>query len=104
MSREQERIRKKLEKNPVAECNKIQKRFYPGLFSKFAGVKDPRHQSYIDYSAKTMLGSLYYKCIGGLSSMQEMTRKFNDEKLVENLYTFLGEYEQEYLPHGVNSK
>ncbi len=101
MSREQERIRKKLEKNPVAECNKIQKRFYPGLFSKFAGVKDPRHQSYIDYSAKTMLGSLYYKCIGGLSSMQEMTRKFNDEKVVGNLYTFLGEHEQEYLPHGV---
>lgn len=27
MSREQERIRKKLEKNPVAECNKIQKKF-----------------------------------------------------------------------------
>ena len=26
MSREQERIRKNLEKNPVAECNKIQKK------------------------------------------------------------------------------
>lgn len=48
MSREQESIRKKLEKNPVAECNKIQKRFYPGLLSKFAGVKNPRHLSYID--------------------------------------------------------
>lgn len=33
--------------------------------------------------------------------MQEMTRKFNDEKVVENLNTFLGEHEQEYLPHGV---
>lgn len=88
MSREQDRIRKKLENNPVVECNKIQKRFYPQLFSKFAGVKDPRHQSYIDYSVKTMLGTIYYKCIGGLSSMQEMTRKFNDEKIVKNLYTF----------------
>ena len=47
MSREQERIRKKLEKNPVAECNKIQKQFYPGVFSKFAEVKDLHHQSYI---------------------------------------------------------
>lgn len=101
MSREQDRIRKKLENNPVVECNKIQKRFYPQLFSKFAGVKDPRHPSYIDYSVKTMLGTIYYKCIGGLSSMQEMTRKFNDEKVVKNLYTFLGEHEQEYLPHGV---
>lgn len=33
--------------------------------------------------------------------MQEMTGKFNDEKAVENLYTFLGEHGQEYLPHGV---
>ena len=27
MSREQERIRKRLEKNPIVECNKIQKKF-----------------------------------------------------------------------------
>lgn len=33
MSREQERIRKKLENNPIAECNKIQNRFCPELFS-----------------------------------------------------------------------
>ena len=45
MNREQERVRKNLEKNPVAECNKIQKK----------------------------------------------SRKFNDEQIVENLYSFLGE-------------
>ena len=50
MNREQERIRKNLEKNPVAECNKFQKKYYPMLFEKFAGVKDPRHQSYIEYT------------------------------------------------------
>ena len=49
MSREQDRIRKKLENNPIAECNKIQHRFCPELFSMFGSVKDPRHQSYIDY-------------------------------------------------------
>lgn len=76
MNREQERIRKNLEKNPVAECNKIQKKYYPMLFEKFAGVKDPRHQSYIEYPAKTTLGTLYYKCLGGIESMREMTRKF----------------------------
>lgn len=43
MNREQERIRKNLEKNPVAEYNKIQKK----------------------------------------------SRKFNDEQIVENLYSFL---------------
>ena len=101
MSREQERSKRKLEKNPVVECNKIQNKYYPELFKKFSEVKDPRNQSYIDYSVKTMLGTLYYKCIGGISSMQEMTRQFNDEKVVENLYSFMGEPGKEYLPHGV---
>ena len=101
MNREQERIRKNLEKNPVAECNKIQKKYYPMLFEKFAGVKDPRHQSYIEYITKTMLGTLYYKCLGRIESMREMTRKFNDEQIVENLYSFLGERKKEFLPHGV---
>ena len=33
--------------------------------------------------------------------MQEMTRQFNDEKIVGNLYSFMGESGKEYLPHGV---
>lgn len=57
MSREKERIRKKLENNPIAECNKIQNRFCPELFSMFDRVKDPRNQSYIDYSSRVMLGT-----------------------------------------------
>ena len=52
MSRERDRIIKKREKNAVVECNKIQRQFYPELFSKFGQVKDPRHNSYIDYSVK----------------------------------------------------
>ena len=101
MSREQERVRRRLEQNPIVECNRIQRKYYPELFSRFAKVKDPRNQSYIDYSTKTMLGTLYYKCIGGISSMQEITRKFNDDKIVENLYAFLGDTKKDYLPHGV---
>ena len=101
MSREQDRIKKKLEKNPIIECNKIQQKFYPELFKRFTEVNDPRHQSYIEYSIKTMLGTLYYKCIGGISSMQEMTRKFNDESVAKNLYAFVGDKKQDYLPHGV---
>lgn len=101
MSREQDRIKKKLEKNPIVECNKIQKKFYPELFKKFEEVKDPRHASYIEYTIKTMLGTLYYKCIGGISSMREMTSAFNDETVVKNLYSFIGDDEQNYMPHGV---
>lgn len=101
MSREQDRIRRKLENNPIAECNKIQNRFCPELFSMFGRVKDPRNQSYIDYSSRVMLGTMYYKCIAGISSMQEMTRTFNDERICRNLYTFMGENVKDYLPHGV---
>lgn len=63
MSREQERISKRLEKKPVLECNWVQQKFYP---------------------------ELYYKCIAVLPSMQEMTREFNKEAVVKNLYWFLG--------------
>ena len=101
MNRERARIAKKREQNPVVECNKIQQRFYPELFSKFAEVKDPRHSSYIEYDCKIMLGTVYYKGIAGISSMQGMTREFNDEVVVSNLYRFMGSEEKEYLPHGV---
>ena len=101
MSRERDRIAKRMEKNPVAECNKIQKKFYPELFSKFGQVNDPRHSSYIEYSSKVMLGTVYYKGIAGISSMQGMTRAFNDETVAGNLYRFMGDEAKEYLPHGV---
>lgn len=101
MSREQARIAKRLEKNPIVECNRIQERFYPELFRRFEQTKDNRHQSYITYTNKTMLGTLYYKAVAALSSMQAMTREFNEDTVVKNLYHFLGEEEKEYLPHHV---
>ena len=97
MSRERDRIAKKREKNPIEECNKIQKRFYPELFSKFGQIKDPRNSSYITYSTKEMLGSLYYKGIAGISSMRAMTEAFNNEQVTRNLYQFMDGKEKEYL-------
>lgn len=101
MSREQERIRRKLEKNPVAECNKVRKKYCPCLFQDFAGTKDPRHQSHTKYSNKVMLGTVFYKGIAGIGSMQGMTYEFNRERVVKNLLRFMGEEEREYLPHAV---
>ena len=48
-----------------------------------------------------MLGTVYYKGIAGISSMQGMTRAFNDETVAGNLYRFMGDEAKEYLPHGV---
>ena len=101
MSRERNRIIKKRESNPIVECNKIQQKFYPGLLEKFNQVKDPRHSSYIEYSCKEMLGTLYYKGIAGISSMQGMTREFTNETVTKNLYRFMRSEEKDYVPHGV---
>ena len=101
MSREQERIRRKLENNPVTECNKIRNRYCPDLFKDFAGTKDPRNQSYTEYSNDELLGTMFYKGIAGIKSMQSMTYEFNQEMVVKNLYRFMGRKGKEYLPHAV---
>ena len=90
MSREQERIRRKLEKNPVMECNKVRQKHCPNLFRDFADTKDPRNLSYADYSNGELLGTVFYKGIAGIESMQSMTYEFNKETVVKNLYRFMG--------------
>lgn len=42
MSREQERIRRKLESNPVVECNKVRNRYCPDLFCDFERTQETR--------------------------------------------------------------
>ena len=101
MSREQVRIQKRLEKNPAAECNRIRQKYCPHLFEDFAGTKDPRHLSYTEYTNKELLGTVFFKGIAGIKSMQSMTYEFNKEKVVKNLLYFMGGKEKEYLPHAV---
>lgn len=81
------------------ECKKIQKKYCPKLFERFEQTEDPRHQSYIEYTNKVMLGTVYYKGIGGITSMQTMDDKFNDANAVSNIRGFLGEKDADYLPH-----
>ena len=65
-------------------------------------TKDPRHTSYTDYSNKEMPGTMFYKGIAGIESMQSMTYGFNREETVGNLYRFFEEAGKDYLPHGVD--
>jgi hypothetical protein len=101
MGRKEQRALKQIEKNPVQACNAIQRAVYPDLFKKFDRITDPRDSRYTTYSTRTMLGSLYYKAIGGIESMQQMTRAFNDPDVADNIYSFLGEKKHEFLPHYV---
>lgn len=98
MSREQERIQRKPENNPIVECNKVRDRYYPDLFRDFADTKDPRKQSYTEYSNDELLGTMFYKGIAGIESIQSMTYEFNRERVVGNLYRFMGRKGKEYLP------
>lgn len=55
MGREQARLAKRLEKNPIEECNRTQQKYYPELFQRFGQTKDTRHQSYIGYTNRIIL-------------------------------------------------
>ena len=101
MGRKERRIQKKLEKKPIGELDKIQNRFYSQLFWKFSQTKDSRHPSYITYTNRMMLGTLYYKGIARTDSMQELTEKFNDKAVSGNLSVFMGGTAREYVSHHV---
>lgn len=99
MGRAEMRAARALEKNPIEACNEVQKRFCPDLFNKFGQITDPRHQN--TYMGKTMLGQMYYKGIVGITSMQDMTDKFNKPEIVQNMASFIGVELDDYLPHHV---
>ena len=67
----------------------------------FAQTEDPRHPSYITYTNRMMLGTLYYKGIAGIGSMQEMTEKFNDETVLKICPSSWVEKATGYVPHHV---
>jgi len=101
MGREEDRAARALEKDPIEACNEVQRRFYPNLFKRFGQVADPRHQSYITYTGQIMLGQIYYKGIAGITSMQDMTDKFNNQQIVNNIAAFMEVELDRYLPHHV---
>ena len=101
MGRKETRLAAALERNPIIECNKIQKKHIPMLMEWFSQTKDPRDQRYITYSRTVMLSQLYYKGVTGITSMQGMTQAFNTEIAGENVYVSIGEDVREYLPHHV---
>lgn len=101
MGRAEDRAARALEKNPIKACNEVQRKFCPDLFNNFGQITDPRHQSYITYTGRTMLGQIYYKGIAGITSMQDMTDKFNKPEIVKNMASFMNVEIDDYLPHHV---
>ena len=101
MTRAEKRQLKKSESNPLIELLKVQKHFYKNLWSDFAGVHDPRHSSYIDYTSDVMLTRPLMKNICDIRSMQEMTASFNKEECITNAALITKQNELSELPHYV---
>ena len=100
MKRKEQRLLKKMEKEPVKALLESQRHYYPGLQKRLNEVKDPRDTRYITYNCSTLLGTGMTKNICGISSMQQMTASFNEENCIWNISTFV-DNAQEELPHYV---
>ncbi len=100
MTRKEQRLLKKTEKEPINALKETQQHFYPGLQKRLNEVADPRDTRYISYNCSTLLGTGIAKNICGISSMQQMTAAFNDENCIQNISAFVYN-ENEELPHYV---
>ena len=100
MKRKEQRLLKKLEKEPVEGLIRTQKHFYTDLQKRLNEVEDPRDTRYTTYDCSTLIGTGIAKNICGITSMQQMTAAFNNENCIQNISTFVGN-ENEELPHYV---
>lgn len=98
ITRKQKREKRK-EINFFEEFIKIKNHFFKDINSKLKGVKDKRHQSYIQYTPDIILFSILMKNVTSIESMNQMTTEFNTEECINNVAKVLGYNELEELPH-----
>jgi hypothetical protein len=101
MSRAVKREFKKTFQKDIVEFLKVQNHFLPSFTKELRSIDDPRHQSYTDYDIEEILYTVIMKNVCSITSMQEMTDKFNDEVCVQNICKILGKEEKEFMPHYV---
>lgn len=84
MNRKQRRDLRK-DKNLVKELYSIIIKYFPKLFDMFNDLTDKRHQSYITYNMKTICVTRLFGLLCGLTSMTDITNKFDSEIVIKNL-------------------
>lgn len=57
----------------------------PGFLKGADHFEDPRHPSYITYPQRVMIGTPLLKNVCGISSMNQMTLKFNEDAYIKNI-------------------
>lgn len=98
VTRKQKREKQK-EINFFGEFIKIKNHFFKDINSILSGVKDIRHQSYIEYTPDIILFAMIMKNITSIESMNRMTVEFNKEKCINNVAKALGYEDLNELPH-----
>lgn len=79
------------DKNLVKEILKITNKYLPKLSNLISNLSDNRHKSYVTYSMKTIFMTRLFALICGITTMNEMTNKFNTEKAIKNLSSICGQ-------------
>ena len=84
MNRKQRRELRK-DKNLVKELYSIILKCFPKLLDMFNELTDIRHQSYITYNMKTICVTRLFGLLCGLTSMTDITNKFDSEIVIKNI-------------------
>lgn len=73
------------DKDLLKETLKIITKYFPDLIHLFSILTDNRHTSYITYNMKTIILTRLIALICGVTTMSEISKKFNTEKAIKNL-------------------
>ncbi len=79
--------------------HKSKETFFRDILKQLKAIKDPRHQSYIEYGTDILLFTVIMKNVCSIISMSNMSEKFNKEECIENMAKVLGYETLEELPH-----
>ena len=93
-----EKREKSKEINVLNEVVSIMNKYFPELISKFNGLTDVRHQSYVIYQMKVIFMVRLLGLMCAIKSMNEMTSEFNKEEAIENIAKICG-LELDEIPH-----
>ena len=85
-----EKREKKKELNVLNDVITVINQYFPELISKFEGLTDLRHQSYVTYKMKVIFIVRLFALMCEIKSMQGITREFNTEEAIENIATICG--------------
>ena len=97
MTRKEKRELKK-DKSLVCTLYNIIDKYLPRLFIMFDNLTDARQQCKITYSMKAICVTRLFALLCGLTSMNSMTNKFNNDNSINNLSKIINE-DLSDLPH-----